>query len=191
VHYGFEYTGKGPLDAAQPCNAPAFLAAASSLGAAAVVSLETRHNEHSPSSSSCTPGVALGAALARACGRLFVHVAGTGLSDSTAMERIVLGLVQTGGWGCVSAASALSSATVSLLSHTLVGLHAALHSSAESVTLQGVSVRPDAGYMCFVVGAADHAQTLKRGTLLAISPCDEGGKGGGGGAGGAALLFRG
>jgi hypothetical protein len=168
VHYGFEYMGKGPLDAAQPCNAPAFLAAASSLGAAAVVSLETRHSEHNPSSSSasCTPGVALGAALARACGRLFVHVAGTGLSDSTQMERIVLGLVQTGGWGCVSAAGALSAATVSLLSHTLVGLHAALHNNAaESVTLQGVSVRPDAGYLCFVVGAANHAQTLMRGTF--------------------------
>ena len=43
VHYGFEYVGKGPLDVSQPCNAPAFLSAAASLGAGAVVSLETPH----------------------------------------------------------------------------------------------------------------------------------------------------
>ena len=84
------------------------------------------------------------------------------------MERVVTGLVQTGGWGCVSAAHALSPALVSLLSHTLVALHAALHSSADALTLQGVQVRPDAGYMCFVVGA--HHPATRRSTTSVQLP---------------------
>ncbi|KAK3233895.1 hypothetical protein CYMTET_55825, partial [Cymbomonas tetramitiformis] len=143
LKYGFEWVPLSTACVLMPPTTLHLLGAGAALQGGNIVSF-------TGSPGLCLGGAESAQALAVACGRLFIKVQCATLCDHRIFTRLLSGLLQCGGWGCLEECHTLVPSMVSLLSQQLLDIQQALSSKQDTFVFRRSTIRPDPGFACFL-----------------------------------------